>query len=182
MRKNPVFLTILSVVLIFACQKDSYSGSVGVTITQKSETESTSPSYEVIFSKNGEMIARGIIREGDILLSAGNLPDGVIIEKYEDGKVKNLIVTKHGRRNGPALGFYKSEKLKVEGVYKDDYPIGIGKIYYENGNLMADWEIVDGKEIWHKEYHENGQLKEEVLRKGNDVTRKEYDIHGQVLR
>ncbi|RLA98834.1 MAG: hypothetical protein DRG83_13995 [Deltaproteobacteria bacterium] len=36
----------------------------------------------------------------------------------------------------------------------------MGKMYYENGKVKAEWKIIDGKEVYHREYYENGQPKE----------------------
>jgi len=88
--------------------------------------------------------------------SYGYVPDGVVIERYNNGKIKNIFVYNKGYRNGPALGFYPNGQVKAESLYINDYPSGVGRRYYENGNLMAEWEMRDKKEIYHKEYDEAG--------------------------
>lgn len=139
------------------------------------DADSKNPKYELVFYKNGKKIAKRIYQEGEIILSEGEIPDGQVVERYDSGKIKNIFTYKNGKRNGKAFGFYESGKLKKEVIFLDDNPIGISKMYYENGNLMVESKIVDGKNIYYKEYYENGQLKQEVYYKGDEIIRKTYE-------
>ena len=110
----------------------------------------------IIYIKNGRVMAKRIFRDGTTL-SEGEIPDGIIIERYENGKIRNLFIHSGGTRSGPALGLYLSGKMKIEATYKCGYPSGIQRRYYENG-----------------------QLKQEVSYKEDKIIRKEYDINGKL--
>lgn len=179
--KNTYLTTIMLLILVMLCANGV--DSEGVTLGFKILTDPGSkiPKYELIFYENGKEIAKRIFQSGKTVLSEGKIPDGIVIEYYEDGEVRNIFHYRDAKRNGKAFGFYKSGKLKATGTYRNDNPIGIGKMYYENGNMMAEWEIVDGQEKFHKEYYENGHLKEETYCKGDKIIRNVYDIHGNII-
>ena len=144
--------------------------------------ESSNPKYELVFSSEGNEIAKRVYEKGKIVLSEGKIPDGPVIERYNNSKIRNIISYKNGERNGKVIGFYESGKLRAEGYYQNDNPTGIHKTYYENGNLMAESDLIDGKPKSHKEYYENGQLKEEVYYEGDKIIRYEYDIDGNLIK
>lgn len=146
------------------------------------DADSKNPRYELVFYRNGKKIAKRVYQKGEITLSEGEIPDGRVVESYDSGKIRNIFTYKNGKRNGIAFGFYESGKLKKEGSYLDDNPVGITKMYYENGNLMVESKIVDGKNIYYKDYYENGQLKQEVYYKGDEIIRRTYDIHGEIIQ
>ena len=111
----------------------------------------------VLFLKDGKVIAERMFVNGNFI-NKGKIPDGIVIELYDDGKIKNLFIYKNEKRNGPILGLYQNQNMKAEGYYRGDYPIGVGKIYHDNGKLKAEWEIEDGVEKYHIEYDKNGQI------------------------
>jgi len=133
----------------------------------------------IIYIKNGKVIAKRIFEDGKTS-SEGEIPDGIIIERYENGKIRNFFIHCGGTRNGPALGLYLSGKMKLEATFKYGYPDGIQRIYYKNGNLMVESKMINRKNIYYKEYFENGKLKEEVSYKGDKIIRKTYDINGNL--
>jgi len=96
-------------------------------------------------------------------------------------EIRNIFSYKSGKRNGKVFSFYENGRLKKEGTYSDDNPIGITKMYYENGNPKMESKIEDGKNLYYKEYYENGQLKQEVYYEGDEIRRKMYDISGQII-
>ena len=156
---------------------------VNATTVELVAQEDTGPSNqnrELIYSQRGKILARVIYKDGQAI-SEGSVPDGLIIEYYEDKKIKNIYVNKHGTRNGPALGLYNNGGVKAEAYYEDGYPTGMGRRYYENGNLMAEWNLVNGKETFHREYYENGKPKEEVYYEGGKSKRKVYDPDGKLM-
>jgi antitoxin component YwqK of YwqJK toxin-antitoxin module len=180
--KNLYFTIIIVFMFVILCINGITSEGVTVKFRILSDPGSESPKYELVFYQNGKEIAKRIFQAGKTILSEGEIPDGVVVECYDDGRIKNIFNYKDGKRNGKAFGFYKSGKLKAIGTYQDDNPIGSGKMYYENGIIMAEWEIVDGKEKFHKEYYENGQLKEEIYYKGDKIIKNVYDVHGNIIR
>ena len=174
------FTTILFFWQIVACSNFIDSKEVELKFRTK-YADSENPRYELIFYVNDKKIARRVYEKGRTILSEGEIPDGRVVERYDSGKIRNVFTYKNGKRNGKAFGFYESGKLKKEGTYLDDNPIGITRMYYENGNLMVESKIVDGKNIYYRDYHENGQLRQEIYYKGDEIIRKTYDIHGQII-
>ncbi len=134
---------------------------VVVQIIRSEISQKKSSKRGIIYIKNGKVIAKRIFKDGKTL-SEGEIPDGIILERYENGKIRNVFIHSGGTRNGPALGLYLSGKMKLEVTYKDGYPSGIARRYYENGNLMVESKMINRKNIYYKEYFENGKLKEEV--------------------
>lgn len=117
-------------------------------------------SYQLDFFHGDNVIARRTYRAGKLVLSEGDIPDGIVTESYENGNVKSIISYLSGKRNGPFWGFYESGQLKGAGAYRNDIPDGTCKLYYESGNLMAEWEMIDGKEVNRIDYNEDGTLQQ----------------------
>jgi len=178
--KNICLATIVFLGLTMLFTNDVDSGEVTLRFRTLTEPGSKIPKYELRFYENGKEIAKRIYQSGKTLLSEGKIPDGIVIELYDDGKIRNIFNYKDGRRNGRVFGYYKSGKLKAIGTYRGDNPIGIMRRYYESGNLMAEEEIVHGKPIYYKDYYENGQLKQEVYYKGDKIIRNVYDVDGRI--
>ena len=86
----------------------------------------------------------------------GEVPDGKVVEYYENGEImleKNYV---NGLRNGPYKLYYPSGELWKEGRFGSDQMIRL-KTYAENGNLLSDKifaEIVsimsDNTEVFYK--------------------------------
>lgn len=112
---------------------------------------------------NGKLIATRIFKDGK-LVSEGKIPDGIVVETYEEGEIRNILIFQDDVRNGPVLGLYKNGKIKVTGTYKDGHPIGVYKRYFESGNLMSEIEIKNGRHVSEKEYFEDGRLKRDWKR------------------
>jgi len=180
MKTRYFFTTILFFIQILACTNISDSKEAELKLDIKNQN-SNNPKYELVFYENGKEVAKRIFKKGKSILSEGEIPEGIVVEKYNIGNIRNIFSYKDGKRNGKAYSFYKNGKLKKEGIYLDDNPIGITKMYYENGNLMMESKIVNGKNVYYKDYYENGQLKQEVYYKENEIIRNIYDINGQII-
>jgi antitoxin component YwqK of YwqJK toxin-antitoxin module len=161
---------------------DTYSEQVRVEFNILKDDGSSDVKYQLSFYKDHRKIAERVFQRGKIVFSEGDIPDGVVVEYYDSGIVKNVLNYRNGQRNGKAVSFYESGRLRAVVNYKDDNPVGVGRRYHENGNLMAESNMVDGKLKFHKEYYENGQMKEEVYYEGDNIIRKEYDIDGRVIK
>jgi antitoxin component YwqK of YwqJK toxin-antitoxin module len=144
---NNKFLLIIFFIFFIACvgQRDiSADREIEVKfIILKSKTKY--PEYELIFLSEGKVIATRVYKKGQMIVSDGVIPDNQVVEKYENGKIKNIIHYKNGKREGKAIGFYQSGKVKIESTYKNDNPVGITKTFHETGHLKSESEIVGGK-------------------------------------
>ena len=152
----PIIILLCIAALLVSC--DASQPTPQVTWLRFSKPSNDSDSFKLDFYRDGKLIAKRYYTDGKIVISEGDIPDGIVIE-HKNGEIVNIMTYRDGKRNGPAIGFYPSGKLKVLGSYKHDNPVGVGKRYYENGKLMAEWEIIDGKETYHREYDEYGKLK-----------------------
>jgi antitoxin component YwqK of YwqJK toxin-antitoxin module len=138
-----------------------------VTLRLSAENGKTNPI--AIYFHNGKQI------------SGDQIPDGFVIEYYDNGNIKNIFKYLNHTRNGLAFGFYENGNVKAEAYYKDSLPTGRGRRYYENGNLMADWNIENNRETSHREYYENGNLKEQIIFEGGKTKKSVYDLRGNVI-
>jgi antitoxin component YwqK of YwqJK toxin-antitoxin module len=85
---------------------------------------------------------------------------GVRVTFYGDGKTiysKHSFV--HGRKQGPAMWYYKGGQLFKHTHFEDGKRQGLTRIYYKNGNLLAEFESEKGNVLpGLKEYKEDGSL------------------------
>jgi len=64
--------------------------------------------------------------------------DGVKINFYEDGKtVHSRITYEHGRKQGPALWYYKNGQVHEHTAYYFGRKHGLTKKYYDTGELIT---------------------------------------------
>lgn len=150
----PTFARAQIVTVEFSKQKD---GKTGLMM------------YHLVFKRGKVIIAKRSYGDGETILEEGKIPDGMIVENYKDGKVNNIMFFKNGKRNGPAIGLYETGRIKVQSFYKDGNPTGKGFYYFESGAIKAEWEIANGKELYHYEYTESGKKGRYSTEDGKDV-------------
>jgi len=182
-----ICLSIILIIFIVACsdQRDAQITSANGDIEVKFnilKKGTKYPEYELTFYSGYKVIATRVYKNGQTIVSEGVIPDSQVVDRYENGKIRNIIQYKKGMREGKAIGFYQSGKLKIESTYKNDNPNGITKTYYETGQLKSESEIVEGKNVLYKEYHENGKIKEEEYYKNGEGISKIYDINGNPVK
>lgn len=187
MNTRGFFLGVLiSLIAVNACidQKEAQYAKADEQVEVKFNVfnkNTKSPEYELTFYSGGKVIARRKYKNGRTLVSEGTIPDGQVVEKYENGNIKNAMYYRNGKREGKATGYYQSGKIKIEAMYKNDNPVGISRSFYENGQLKSESKIDDGKKIFYKEYYRNGQLKKKVYYKNGQGISKTYDINGKLI-
>lgn len=181
---NNKFLLIIIFILMIGCveQKDiTVDGEIEAKFTiLKSETKY--PEYELIFLSEGKVIATRVYKKGQTIVSDGIIPEGQVVEKYKNGKIKNIIHYKNGKREGKALNFYQNGRIKIESTYINDNPVGITNTFYETGQLKSESKMIDGKKSLYKKYYENGKIKEEVSYKNGEGISKTYDANGNPIK
>lgn len=64
-----------------------------------------------------------------------------------------------GLKQGNWKKLYNNGKVRYEGQFKDDKPVGLFKYYYENGELMATNNHVGDGTVANHAYHKNGKIK-----------------------
>ena len=130
---------------------------VTVDFSKRKDAKTGQMVYYLVYKRGHEVIAKRTYSAGKTILNEGEIPDGIVIENYPDGKAKNIMFFKNGKRNGPAIGLYESGRIKGQSYYKDGNPIGKGFYYFESGAIKTEWEIANGKELYHYEYTESGK-------------------------
>ncbi len=114
---------------------------------------------KIVYLKQGSARGEGVRQSDGSFKSTGVRPDGIIINYDEHGLIRGIKTQTNGKCQGPAIAFYPNGQLKACFHYKDDYPEGICKKYYDNGRLMVEQKLIGKKLIYHKEFDQNGELK-----------------------
>lgn len=184
MNNRCLFNMLIFLIIISACADQNEPGLAGadeeIEVRFNVLKKNTKfPEFELTFLSEDKVFARRVYKNGQTIISEGIIPDGQVVEKYENGNVKNVLHYKNGKREGKAIGYYQSGKIKIEAMYKDDNPVGLMRTFYENGQLKSESKILDGKKIYYQEYYKSGQLKEEVYYKNGEGISKTYDINGK---
>ncbi|AKL98253.1 toxin-antitoxin system YwqK family antitoxin [Endomicrobium proavitum] len=168
------------------------------------------PKKEMVFyNDEGKEIAREYYHiEGRSSGVKGRIPDGIIMEYFQDGTVKskalyktNLMLNEaefydNGAKlsvtvnqwNGRALEkmaeviYYPNGNKKQE-VVMDGGGNGISKLYYDTGELYEQVPLVDGmREGQVKKYFKSGKLQfSGTMKNGELIGGKEYDSSGKLI-
>jgi antitoxin component YwqK of YwqJK toxin-antitoxin module len=86
--------------------------------------------------------------------------NGVKVNFYEDGvSVHSKITYEQGRKQGPAIWFFKSGKIYEHTNYDQNRKDGLTKRYYETGELYEEVTYDSGEELpGKKTYDKAGNL------------------------
>ncbi len=68
-----------------------------------------------------------------------------------------------GLKQGKWKKLYASGKIRYEGQFKDDRPIGLFQYFYENGELQATNNHIGNGQVANHVYHKNGKIKAKGL-------------------
>jgi antitoxin component YwqK of YwqJK toxin-antitoxin module len=156
---------ILSFFTTYACAE-----LITVQFSKNKNMASGHMIYHLVFKRGDDIVAKRSYENGKAILEEGKIPDGMVVENYPSGKAKNIMFYENGERNGPAISLYESGRVKSQAFYKNGNTTGKGFYYFENGAVMTEWEIVNGKELYHYEYTESGKRGRYRTADGKDVT------------
>ena len=164
-------LTVIIAVAFIAlsCPISAIAQLMVVEFSKNKDTKTGQMVYYLVFKRGDATIAKRTYRNGKTILSEGKIPDGMVVENYSNGKTKKIIFYKDGERNGPAISLYESGRIQGHSYYKNDNPIGKGFYYFESGAIKTEFEIEDGKELYHYEYTESGKKGRYRTADGKDV-------------
>lgn len=91
------------------------------------------------------------------------MADGIVTDRYANGKVRSEIPMKGGKKNGRAKQYYENGKLSLEIDYVDNKRHGELKRYYETGTLYKEAQYANDKQTCiEKEYRSDGKLASEM--------------------
>jgi len=157
MIKRLTFIIMLTTLLVTFLSAFTRAQIVTVEFSKQKDAKPGLMIYHLVFKRGKVIIAKRSYHNGETILEEGKIPDGIVVENYKDGKVKNIMFFKNGKRNGPAIGLYESGRIKVQSIYNDGNPTGKGFYSFESGAIKTEWEIANGKELYHYEYTESGK-------------------------
>ena len=138
---------------------------------------------ENVFYSDGKEVTRQIVKHGRVIQTIGKIPDGIVKEYYESGKIKAEWEYKNHSLDGVIRQYYESGGLSEESEYKNNRLDGVIRQYYESGGLFSVSNYKDGKEEGTSMmYHENGTLWSELNYRENqlDGISKIYDENGKL--
>lgn len=125
---------------------------------------------EVTYYNDDQEVAKEVIDENWKSTLTGKIPDGIVKEYYESGKLYIEWNYKDNKKDGLVKTYYESGKLNGELNYKNGELDGSWKVYYENGALKYEHDYKNGKRNGIcKEYYKNGQIKREEYYKDCDL-------------
>lgn len=89
-----------------------------------------------------------------------NLKQGLWIQYYPGGAIKNKVTFKDNRPEGYTISFYENGKTQEEGIWKNNRWVGDYKLCYESGAVQHQFHFNDnGKRDGNQKYfYPNGQL------------------------
>jgi len=132
---------------------------VSAEVTRK-RTVNQEGAVEYIYYSNGKEVARQTVDDnGNIVKIIGKIPDGTVKEYYKSGKLKGEGIFRDGKIEGIARQYYENGKLKTEWNFKNGALEGISKRYYESGGIRYIDTYKNGERIDRKAYDEEGKVK-----------------------
>lgn len=89
-----------------------------------------------------------------------NLKQGIWIQYYPGGAIKNKITFKDNRPDGYTVSYFENGKVCEEGIWKNNRWTGDYKLYYENGVIQHQFHYNDnGKRDGDQKYfYPNGKV------------------------
>ena len=179
----------------------AYSEIIRSTISNPDGTK-----VYIFYIEGNETARQKVDRENNVLAVVGKIPDGIVKEYYEDGKLKRELEYKNGALEGISRTYYQSGELMYEYNYKGGKLEGIARKYYRNGKVAYEWNYRDGKRDgitkssnksgllqveWNfkddrldgitRIYYKDGGIQYiDTYRQGTKINRKAYDKKGKL--
>lgn len=86
--------------------------------------------------------------------------EGLVKEYYKSGKLKLEGVFKNGRPEGPYKEYFENGQVRADSFFKNGIPEGLFRTYYENGQLRTERFYKNGAEVKKaKQYNPDGTLR-----------------------
>ena len=94
---------------------------------------------------------------------------------YESGEIEQEGYFSGQDLSGVWLEYHKNGKIRSIKNYNEGFIDGFWNLYDENGKLFIEMKIEMDKQIWSRQYRENGKLEKEVYY----FKRRGFGKHGQ---
>ncbi|MFH1619295.1 MAG: hypothetical protein ABIG11_05255 [bacterium] len=143
-------------------------------ITLKTIKVSTDITHRVYMADGKEVAKETVNKDGNVISKTGEIPDGVVRERYDNGRLKSEKTFKSGAAEGPAKGYFPDgKKIQTSAFYKNNKPEGVLKIYGDSGNLLYEQNFKDGLlDGFFREYDDMGMLRTEIFYREGQIAEK----------
>ena len=140
-----LLLTIILITAIISCSSESKKSS--------DETNQKAPTMVRKKRDDGTLSSINPVDEEGYV-------HGIKVNYYDDGKtIHSKITYLHGRKDGPAIWYFKSGKIYEHTNFFQNWKHGLSKKYYESGELFEEVQYNTGKELpGKKTYDKEGIL------------------------
>jgi antitoxin component YwqK of YwqJK toxin-antitoxin module len=134
--------------------------------------------------KDGEIYGDFITYyEDGVIKSKYNESIGLSTNYYPSGKIQDEVNYVDGKKSGLGKFFYETGELEAQYTFVEDVAVGEYKSFYKSGKLKSKVNYVNGKkEGEYKEYYESGKLKAKCIYVNDKIvgTYKEFHENGIV--
>ncbi len=116
-----------------------------------------------VFSKGNNQIAKRVTDiYGELISMEGAIPDGAVKE-YENGKLKSEGTFKDNQPIGPWKEYYSNDQLKMVTNYENGKKNGEYKFYFLGGKVRGGGTFENNKRVGvEKRFDESGKLSGEI--------------------
>jgi antitoxin component YwqK of YwqJK toxin-antitoxin module len=118
----------------------------------------------------GEVITNNDIEDTSSPISSADLPEGMVIEHYENGQKESEGSYKAGNKDGVHTVWYPNGQIEEKGSYKVGNQEGSHTSWHENGQKYTEYyfkeDVMDGKQT---QWSENGQIESEEWHANGEV-------------
>jgi len=100
---------------------------------------------QMVFYSGGKEIAKQIKdKHGNTLKTIGKVPDGLITQYYDSGKVRAEINYKNGKREGKSRMYFENGVVEEEINFKNDIRHGTYRRYNKDWSLQTELVFENG--------------------------------------
>jgi len=112
MIKRLTFIIMLTTLLVTFLSAFTRAQIVTVEFSKQKDAKPGLMIYHLVFKRGKVIIAKRSYHNGETILEEGKIPDGIVVENYKDGKVKNIMFLKMESGTGLQSAFMKVEGSK----------------------------------------------------------------------
>lgn len=103
------------------------------------------PEKTVTYEVGGKEVAREVYEsEFTLTRMEGTIPDGIVKEYYDTGKIRLMQNYRHGKLDGMSREYYENGKIREERNYQNGDREGVTREYDNTGRLKSEAFYKDG--------------------------------------
>jgi len=166
-------LLIWLVIALFFKREPHYSHISAVGVTRQSVIKNLGV-VQYVFYKNKKPIATQWYNNGHRLIyKEGRIPDGIVTELYQNGRLKGEYIYIQEKREGSAKTFYPNHRIYKEEQFRNDEREGLSSIFdryhriilsenYRKGVLEGIQQIYDSKGSYIQVEYDQGKPSNQI--------------------